>query len=140
MVKKVILIIMTIYFVHISDAPAQNISKIECKDSVEIILVLDAWPEYNSKGAEGLLEFIRNNIKPIKIPNDDCKVIIQFTVDTLGNTSNHKVIKSVNKELDDEALRVSKLIKFYKPAFQNGKPVNVVFTLPLDYKNLNSSN
>ena len=127
---------MTIYFVHISDITAQNINKVECKDSDEIIFALDAWPEYNSKGTEGLLEFIRNNIKPVKMPNGDSKVIIQFTVDTLGNTSNHKVIKSVNKELDNEALRVSKLIKFYKPAFQNGKPVNVVFTLPLDFKKL----
>ena len=39
----------------------------------------------------------------------------------------HRVIKGVREDLDVEALRVAKLIKFDKPAMNNNEPIGVCF-------------
>ena len=48
-----------------------------------------------------------------------------------GFTFGHKVIKGVREDLDNEALRVTTLIKFERPAFQRGKPIEVKYTVPV---------
>ena len=48
-------------------------------------------------------------------------------VDKQGFTHNHEVIKGVNEQLDTEALRICKLIKFDYPAKQLGEPVNLIY-------------
>ena len=54
------------------------------------------------------------------------KVIIQYTVDTLGNTVNMKVYKGVCDDLNQEAIRLISLLKNWIPATQNGKKINSV--------------
>lgn len=69
-------------------------------------------------------------------------VLVDFYVETNGNTSNHRVIKGVRGDLNDEALRVAKLLKFDKPAYTRGKAVRTIYLLPisflLDYDYLHS--
>ena len=61
-------------------------------------------------------------------------VYVEFIVDTLGFTINHKVIRGVRQDIDDEALRIARLIKFDKPALQRGKPVEVKYCLPIIFE------
>lgn len=60
-------------------------------------------------------------------------VLVDFNVETNGNTSNHKVIKGVREDLNNEALRVAKLLKFDKPAYTGGKAVRTVYHLPISF-------
>jgi len=53
-------------------------------------------------------------------------VIIQYTVDTLGNTIDVKVYKGICDDLNREAIRLISLLKHWKPATQNGKKINSV--------------
>lgn len=115
-------------------------SKTGLNDSIKIISAVDAWPEFNKQSTKGLAKFIKENIRNVNVPNSDSRVIVQFLVDTLGFTSDHKIIKSINCELDNEAMRISKLLKFMNPAIQRGKPVNFIYTLTFDFEKLNSSN
>lgn len=62
------------------------------------------------------------------------QVIISFWIDSLGNTSEHKIIKGVRLDLDEEALRVARLIKFDKPAMNRGKPIGTCFQLPITFR------
>lgn len=61
------------------------------------------------------------------------KVYISFIVDETGMVDSVKVIKSVNKLLDDEAVRVVKKLPFTCAAEINGKPVKVTLTVPLNF-------
>jgi len=60
-------------------------------------------------------------------------VYIQFTVDSLGHTSDHKVQRGATPEFDAEALRVAKLINGFVPAKAAGKPVASEFVLPIKF-------
>ena len=61
-------------------------------------------------------------------------VYVECIVDTLGFTINHKIIRGVRQDIDDEALRIARLIKFDKPALQRGKPVRVKYYFPIQFK------
>ena len=61
------------------------------------------------------------------------KVIIQYAVDTLGNTINIKVFKGVCYELDLEAARLIKLLNEWIPATLNGKKIIYYFNQPFTF-------
>lgn len=61
------------------------------------------------------------------------RVMVNFIIDENGNTINHKILRGIGGGCDEEALRVSKLIKF-KPGRQRGVPVKVNYTLPITFK------
>lgn len=131
MVKKTIYILICL--VCLNKLTAQECLK-ENNDSIEIIFAVDAWPEFNKKGTKGLDKFIKENIRRVNVPEGDSRVVVQFLVDTIGFTSRHKIIKSVDRELDNEAMRISKLLRFMNPATQRGKLVNFIYTLTFDFK------
>ena len=93
-------------------------------------------PEYKG-GIKALMKFIKKNINyPKTAINENLEgtVYVECLVDTNGITYNHKIIKGISKELDYEALRVAKIIKFDKPAMQNGKPVVVKYLIPIKFE------
>lgn len=61
-------------------------------------------------------------------------VFIEFWIDSLGNTSEHRITKSVRLDLDEEALRVARLIKYDKPAMNRGKPIGTCYQLPFSFR------
>ena len=78
--------------------------------------------------------------KKIKYPNIAKQmgmqgvVYIGFIVNSEGKVEDPKILKSVAKILDEEAMRVvEKEIKF-EPGYQEGKAVPVRFVLPIKFK------
>jgi periplasmic protein TonB len=59
------------------------------------------------------------------------RVLIQFIIDTDGSVTNVKVIRGVDKLLDDEAVRVVSSSPKWTPGKQRGKPTRVVFNFPV---------
>lgn len=101
----------------------------------EMVFVLENWPVYEG-GLEGLDHFLKTNLSyPESAINDSIEgiVFVSFVVEKDGSTTDHKLVKGIRTELDKEAVRVSKLIKFEKPAMQNGKPIKVSYTLPVEF-------
>ncbi|WP_436413955.1 TonB family protein [Petrimonas sp.] len=87
-----------------------------------------------NKGLEELTKFIIQNLQYPETALKDSlegRVITQFWIDTLGNTYNHKIVRGVREDLDNEALRVVRLLKYEVPAIQRGKPIASRFTLPV---------
>lgn len=62
------------------------------------------------------------------------KVIVQFVVTKTGNVGEVKVVRSVDRDLDREAVRVCKSLPKFVPGRQNGQAVNVWYTLPVSFK------
>lgn len=88
-------------------------------------------------GDEALMSWLSENIN---YPEDALKkgvegrVIIRFVIDANGNVTNAEVVKSVDKALDDEALRVVRAMPKWTPGKKDGNPVRVWFTLPVAFK------
>jgi len=62
------------------------------------------------------------------------KVIVQFVVEKDGHVGDVKVVRSVDKDLDREAIRVCKSLPKFTPGRQNGQAVRVWYTLPVNFK------
>ena len=60
------------------------------------------------------------------------RVLIDIFIDKNGNVYDYKIKESVYPPLDNEALRVVKLIpKKWLPAYKNGEPVEYKYTYPV---------
>ncbi len=62
------------------------------------------------------------------------RVITQFVIGSDGKVKDVKILRSVNEDLDEEALRIVNSIPDYTPAYHNGKAVAVSFMLPITFK------
>jgi periplasmic protein TonB len=97
---------------------------------------IERAPSYKG-GISALSEFISKNTKyPRELEKEGVtgKVVVRFTVTRDGDVIDPEVIKSVHPLLDAEAVRVVKLMKKWEPGKQDGKFIDVRFTLPFNFK------
>lgn len=93
-------------------------------------------PEFPG-GITALVQFLSKNLKYPTVCKEQKiqgKVLVKFTVKSDGSISNIRVTKSVDPYLDKEAVRVVKSMPRWIPGTQDGKPVNVEYTLPITFK------
>ena len=87
-------------------------------------------------GREVLLKYLAANIKypasAVKAKNQG-RVIVTFIVQKDGSITHAKIARSINPELDAEALRVVKGMPKWTPGTQLGKPVSVKYVLPVKF-------
>jgi TonB family protein len=62
------------------------------------------------------------------------RVIVRFSVDAEGAVADPRIMRGLSPELDSEALRIVSRMPKWKPAKQNGKPVKVLYNLPIEFK------
>ncbi len=109
------------------------------RDSVggdDIFVDYEQQPQFPG-GETALLKYLQENIKyPPKALKDSIqgRVVVQFVVDKAGSVGEVKVVRSVNKALDDEAVRLIKTLPKFYPGRQNGQAVAVWYTLPVTFK------
>lgn len=102
----------------------------ECHDEV------DQKPQFPG-GNEALMEFLRSNVR---YPDGAARkriegiVYVQFMVYKDGKIGDIQVVGPVDKELDEEAVRVCKLLPDFTPAILNGKPVSEPFILAITFE------
>lgn len=58
-------------------------------------------------------------------------VYIQFIVNKVGKVTNVKVIRGVHPLLDQASIAAVKKLPSFKPGFHNGKPVAIIYTIPV---------
>jgi TonB family protein len=88
-------------------------------------------------GDMALHQFIGNNlIYPVKAQESGIqgRVILQFEIDEKGEIHNIVVVRSISKELDEEAIRILKSMPKWIPGKQRGKAVKVKYTLPISFR------
>lgn len=106
-------------------------------DNDEIFTVVEHVPEFRG-GVKALMKFIQENIKfpeAAKQNKVEGRVLVNFVVKKDGKVSNAEIVKSLGFGCDEEVLRMMKLMPDWIPGSQNDKPVNVRFTLPVEFKN-----
>lgn len=88
-------------------------------------------------GDAALMKYIDSHIQFPKDAADmdyQGKVIVQFVVTSTGEIGEVKVVRSVYKSLDEEAIRLCKSLPKFIPGRQNGQPVDVWYTLPITFR------
>ena len=102
----------------------------------EIFKSVEQMPQFPG-GEAALMKFLASHINypPMAAENNvQGKVIVQFVVDKTGKVGEVKVVRNVDKDLDNEAIRVCKALPKFTPGRQNGRPVSVWYTLPIQFK------
>ena len=97
--------------------------------------VVEEMPEFPG-GPQALMEYLMKNVSYPKSAFDaniQGRVLAQFVVDKEGTVRGAKIIKSVDPALDNEALRVINSMPKWTPGRQNGKLVNVKYTIPVTF-------
>lgn len=98
--------------------------------------VVEDLPQFPG-GAVEMMKWLTKNLKYPKEAQRRKKqgrVVVQFTVNTDGSVCDIKVIKSVDSQLDREALRVLRLMPTWKPGVQNGKPCRTRVVVPIWFR------
>lgn len=103
----------------------------------EIFYIVEDMPTFN--GGDPATEFrkyISSNLIYPEIAAENGisgRVIVQFAVNRVGNVINANVVRSVDPALDKEAIRVIMSSPKWSPGKQRGRPVNVLFTFPINF-------
>ena len=104
--------------------------------SDDVFMVVEQMPEFPG-GTMGLLEYLRTTIRypqEAKVKNIQGRVMVEFVVEKDGSITEAKVVKSVDKLLDDEALRVVSQMPKWTPGTQDGEAVRVKCTVPINFR------
>ena len=122
-----------------------NISLQYCFDN-DSVLIYDEFPVYGLKDNRPLLYLgSRDEIQHIcaygiRIPiegqmlGQSGKVIVEIQVSENGDIAEYSVKEGINKILDNEALRVAKLIpRSWLPAISNGEHIKFSYRLPFTF-------
>ena len=112
------------------EAPADSTAK------EEVFMVAEQMPEFPG-GMKEMLKFLQENVKyPENAMKNNVqgRVIVQFVVEKDGTPTEFKVLRSVDPDLDAEALRVLKTMPKWKPGMEKGEAVRVKFTVPVAFK------
>lgn len=105
-----------------------------------IYTAADEMPEFPG-GETALYRFIASNIRYPKIAIDNNiqgRIVVQFVVTKTGEVGQAKILRGKHPVLDQEAVRLVKSLPGFIPAKMDGNPVNVWYTLPINFR-LNTS-
>ena len=100
----------------------------------DLFVVVEEMPVFPG-GMDSLFIFLENNICfPItKDTSVLTKVYVQFIVSKKGRIKDIEIIRSGGEEFDREVIRALKLMPEWIPGRQRGKPIPVIYTLPIRF-------
>ncbi len=88
-------------------------------------------------GINGIEKMVSKNVKypeearRLRISG---KVILSYIIDKDGYVRQVNVIQSADSILDNEAIRVVRLMQRWIPGYKNGKPVQVRYKIPIVFR------
>ena len=106
------------------------------KEDETIFKVVEQNPMFKD-GEGAMFKFLNEHIKypSVAIENGiEGTVYVNFTVWKDGTIRDVKIVRGIGGGCNDEALRVVAMMPAWMPGKQNGKAVNVSFTIPIKFK------
>lgn len=98
--------------------------------------IVENMPDFPG-GQAALMQYLAKNIKYPAIAKENGtqgRVIVQVIIDRDGSITEPKIERSVDRDLDREAIRVVQSMPKWKPGMQRGKAVRVKFTIPVMFR------
>ena len=105
-------------------------------DSDKVFSSVEEMPKFPG-GDEALLKYVGMHLnypKEALRNNVQGKCILKFVVTKIGTIGKIKIVRSLSQECDEEAKRVVRTLPEFFPGRQNGRPVNVWYTLPVNVR------
>ena len=119
-----------------STATRVSTSQTDGNKSKKVYNSVEQMPEFPG-GIAAMMNYLTQNIQyPANAAKNrvEGRVVLQFVVEKDGQIGEVKIARSVDPELDAEAVRVVKSMPSFEPGLQDGKPVAVWYTLPISFK------
>lgn len=123
-------------FICFTGMQAQNNTATKDNDPVYPTLGDDQMAVFPG-GPDSMQAFLSRNLSypPLALMEKaEGKVWVTFVVRKTGKITDIKILKPGRKDLDEEALRVVKMMPDWKPGHVNNKPVSVQYNLPVFFK------
>ena len=115
---------------------AQEVVEEVVEEEIPVILV-EKKPGFEGGDESAFTKWVNSQIvypESAKEAGKEGRVVLKFKVGKDGTVQNVRVIKSVDPELDAEAVRVVSSAPAWNPGMQNGEPVAVSYVFPVIYK------
>lgn len=99
-------------------------------------LIESSWADIPARfpGGEGAMwAWLRERMKVPANPGGDGRVLLRFTVEADGRTTNHFVERSGGRACDEEALRVVRQMPRWEPSRNGNGPVACSMQLPVNF-------
>ncbi len=97
----------------------------------QIYTAVEVMPDYPG-GINEFRKYVTNNYDTSGIGRTlKGQVVVQFVVEPDGSLTNFKILKDLGHGTGNEAIRVIKRSKKWKPGNQNGRPVRVLYNFPM---------
>ncbi len=119
---------------YVSPQPAQEPSAREVPQ--QVLRSAEQMPMFPG-GDAALMKFISSRLQYPAMAQEshiEGTVVVQLVVTKTGRVGEVKVVRSVDSNLDREAVRVCRSLPNFVPGRQNGQAVNVWYTLPVKFK------
>ncbi|WP_054414801.1 energy transducer TonB [Hymenobacter sp. DG25A] len=97
-------------------------------------MVAEIWPTYTQGGTDGLRKYLMTNTHYPAEAKANGKVFVSFTIMKNGQVTDIKVIKGLEPLLNAEAVRVVRQMGPWSPGLQQGRPVDVNYTVPVFFQ------
>ncbi|MBO4966233.1 MAG: energy transducer TonB [Muribaculaceae bacterium] len=100
--------------------------------SVSAAVVPPSYPG----GEEAMQKFIKENLKYPEMSKEmgiEGVVNVQFTVKADGSIGSIKIVRMIDPDLEQEAIRLVKTMPSWTPATDNGSPVDATATVAIPF-------
>ena len=107
------------------------------KHEPEKIFVAVEQPAEFPGGPAAMMKWLSNNIRYPEAAQANGihgRVVVKFVVEKDGSIGSPSIVKGVDRDLDQEALRVVKRMPKWQPGKNNGQPVRSYFNLPVTFR------
>lgn len=114
---------------------ANDLQRVTSMDD-DVYEVVEKMPKFPGGIAE-LMKYLSSNIKyPVEAHKAGIqgRVVVSFIVNKDGTVKDAKIVRSVDKSIDAEALRVISAMPKWQPGYQDGKAVSVRYTVPVTFR------
>lgn len=108
---------------------------LKLSEQEQVFYIVEEMPEFPG-GDLALRKYISNSINyPVAAQENGIqgKVYVTFVVTAEGRIANTKIARGVDPLIDAEAVRVVNSLPKWNPGYQRGKPVNVSYTVPINF-------
>jgi protein TonB len=88
-------------------------------------------------GVEAWAKFLNKNLRFPPAAQEAAiggRVIVSFVIEKDGRLTDITIVRGAGYGMDEEAVRVLKLAKPWKPGIQNGNPVRVRYSIPMNFQ------
>lgn len=105
-------------------------------DKEDIFMSVEEAPEFPG-GVAKMYEYLGSELvypREAKENSIEGRVFVKFVVNKEGEVGDFEILKGIGSGCEDEAIRVLKSMPSWNPGKQDGKPVNVYFTMPILFK------